>query len=189
MPGNSASILISPFLFDFRTKTRKNRIMKTKCLRACGLSIAAGGLVLLVSGCVVEPNGRLAFQPIVVAAPQPVYVAPQPVYVAPQPVYVAPQPVVEEPVMIPDSYVWDGVEFVGVVGNQYFYLGSGNVWLVCEPFRLERFHGWEGDHRDWRDHATRNDNYRKDAHGHVQPRHGEPAKATPKRKNEKNDEH
>jgi len=157
--------------------------MKTKCLRACILSIAAGGIGVLVSGCVVEPNGRLAFQPIVVAAPRPVYVAPQPVVV------VAPAPLVEAPVMIPDSYVWDGVEYVGVVGDQYFYLGPGNFWLVCEPFRLERFHGWERDHRDWRDHATRNDNYRKDAHGHVQPRHGEPAKAAPKRKDEKKDEH
>jgi hypothetical protein len=175
MPGNSASILISPFLFDFRTKTRKNRTMKTKCLRACILSIAAGGISVLVSGCVVEPNGRLAFQPFVVVAPQPVVV-------------VAPAPVVEAPVMIPDSYVWDGVEYVGFVGDQYFYLGPGNFWLVCEPFRLERFHGWERDHRDWRDHATRNDNYRKDAHGHVQPRHGKPAKAAPK-KNEKSDEH
>lgn len=154
--------------------------MKTKYLRMCTLSMAAGGLVL-VSGCVVEPNGRLAFQPVVVAAPQPVYVAPQPVYVAPQPVEVA-------PVMVPEAYIWDGVEFVGVVGDQYFYLGPGNVWLVCEPFRLEHFHGWERDHRDWRDHATHNDNYRKDAHGHVQPRHGEPAKAAPK-KNEKHDEH
>lgn len=147
--------------------------MKTKYLRVCTLSMAAGGLVL-VSGCVVEPNGRLAFQPIVVAAPQPVYVAPQPVEVA--------------PVMVPEAYTWDGVEFVGVVGDQYFYLGPGNVWLVCEPFRLERFHGWERDHHDWRDHAIRNDNYRKDAHGHVQPRHGEPAKPAP-RKNEKHDEH
>ena len=142
--------------------------MKTKCLRACTLSIAAGGLVL-VSGCVVQPNGQVAFQPVVIAAPRPVYVAPQPVYVAPPAVVVA-------PVMVPDSYVWDGVEYGGLVGDQYFYLGPGNVWLVCEPFRLERFHGWERGHSDWRGHAIRNDRFRTDRNGHVQPRHDKPVK-------------
>jgi hypothetical protein len=73
--------------------------------------------------------------------------------------------------MVPEAYTWDGVEYVGLVGDQYFYLGPGNVWLVAGPDRLARFHGWEGGHPDWRSHATRNDRYRKDAHGHVQPRH------------------
>jgi len=41
--------------------------------------------------------------------------------------------------MIPDYYVWDGYEYVGVVGNQYCYLGPANVWVVAEPYRLERF--------------------------------------------------
>ena len=53
--------------------------------------------------------------------------------------------------MVPDSYAWDGYEYVGLVGDQYYYLGPGNVWLFCEPFRLERFHGWERGHADWRD--------------------------------------
>jgi len=149
--------------------------MKIKYLRVCVLSMAAGGIGVLVSGCVVEPNGRVSFQPLVIAAPAPVVMAPA--------------PVVEAPVMVPETYVWDGVEFVGVVGDQYFYLGPGNVWLVCEPFRLERFHGWEREHGDWREHAIRNDRFRTDRYGHVQPRHGEPAKAAPKRKDEKKDEH
>ena len=125
--------------------------MKTKCSRACILSTVAGGLVL-VSGCVVEPDGWVAFQPVVVVAPPLVVVAPM------------------EPVMVPDDYAWDGVEYVGFVGDQYFYLGPGNVWLVCEPFRLERFHGWERGHADWRAHAIRNDRFRSDRNGHVQPR-------------------
>jgi hypothetical protein len=75
--------------------------------------------------------------------------------------------------MVPETYVWDGVEYVGVVGDQYFYLGPGDVWLVCEPFRMERFHGWERDHRDWREHAIRNDRFRRDARGHEQPRNRE----------------
>ena len=121
---------------------------------------------MLVSGCVVEPNGQVAFQPFVVAPPA-VYVAPAPVPV----VYEEPGPV-----MVPDSYAWDGYEYVGLVGGQYFYLGVGNVWLVAEPFRLERFHGWERDHPDWQAHAIRNDRFRTDRNGHVQPRHDERAK-------------
>ena len=109
--------------------------------------MAAGGFV---SGCVVEPNGGVAFQPFVVVAPPPVEVA---------------------PVMVPDSYAWDGYEYVGLVGDQYYYLGPGNIWLFCEPFRLDRFHGWERGHADWRNHAIRNDRYRTDRNGHVQPRH------------------
>jgi hypothetical protein len=143
-------------------QTRKNRTMKTKCMRVCILSMAAGGLVL-VSGCVVEPNGQVVLEPpVVVVAP----------------------PVVVEPVMVPDFYVWDGVEYVGLVGDQYFYLGPGNVWLVCDPFRLERFHGGERGHPDWQNHAVRNDRFRTDQHGHVQPMHRAPAKAAPKRKEE-----
>ena len=137
--------------------------MKTKSLRVFILSMATGGLVL-VSGCVVEPNGRVAFQPFVVVAPAPVYVAPQPMVV------VASPPMEVAPMMVPDSYAWDGYEYVGLVGDQYYYLGPGNVWLFCEPFRLERFHGWERGHADWRDHAIRNDHYRTDHNGHVQPR-------------------
>jgi len=134
--------------------------MKSKILSVCFLSIAAGGVVF-ISGCVVRGGGRVAFAPVVIA--------PQPVYIAPQPVYYAPGPVVEGPVMVPDEYTWDGVEYVGLVGDQYYYLGPGHMWLVAEPWRLERFHGWERDHRDWREHATVNIQFRTDFHGHVQP--------------------
>ena len=148
--------------------------MKTTYWRACILSMAAGGISVLVSGCVVYPNGTVGLQPLIIAAPAPVVVAPAPV----------------EPVMVPDNYVWDGVEYVGVVGGAYFYLGPGNVWLACGPDRLERFHGWERYHADWRDHAIRNDRFRTDAHGHVQPMgHGKPenGKAAPKKK--ENEQH
>ncbi len=70
-------------------------------------------------------------------------------------VYVPPPEVVVT-VGVPDSYVWDGVEFVGVVGGQYMYLGPGGGWLVCDAFRLDRFHGWERGHPDWRRTAVRN---------------------------------
>jgi len=138
--------------------------MKQKILRACLLGTAAGGL-LLVSGCVIEP-GRVAFQPVVVEAEPP------------------------EPVLVPDSYAWDGVEYVGLVGDQYFYLGPGNVWLVADPFRLERFHGWERGHPDWREHAIRNDHFRADRDGHVQPRRDARARPAPERKREdQHDQH
>jgi hypothetical protein len=127
-----------------------------KIIFALGISSIAISALVLVSGCVVRPDGRVVFAPVVVA-PAPVVVA-------------APEPVVEED-YVPDDYIWDGYEYVGVVGGVYFYLGPGNVWLRCEPWRLERFHGWEGGHSDWRTHAIRNDSYRHDSHGHYQPRH------------------
>jgi hypothetical protein len=125
--------------------------MKSKCLRAGTLLVAGGGL-LLAAGCAVYPDGRVGFAPVVVA-PAPVYVAPPVVEVEPG------------PVLVPDGYVWDGYEYVGLVGDQYYYLGPGNVWLVAEPWRLERFHGWEREHPDWRGHLVRNDRFRRDAHG------------------------
>jgi hypothetical protein len=131
-----------------------------KWLRAGILTTATGGLALL-SGCVVQPNGQVGLMVPTVAFAPAVVVAP---------------PVVVEPVMVPEAYTWDGVEYVGLVGDQYFYLGAGNVWLVAGPDRLERFHGWERGHPDWRNHATRNDRFRKDAHGHAQPRRDEKQK-------------
>ena len=95
---------------------------------------------VLVSGCIVEPEGR--YEARVVVAPPPV-----------------------EVVVVPDDYVWDGYEYVGLAGGVYFYLGPGNVWLRCEPWRVERFHGWERGHPDWRAHAVRNDRYRNDGRG------------------------
>lgn len=73
---------------------------------------------------------------------------------APELVVAPPVPVVT--VGVPDSYVWDGVEYVGFVGGQYMYLGPGGGWLVCDSYRLNRFHGWERGHPDWRRTATRN---------------------------------
>ena len=74
-------------------------------------------------------------------------------------------------VAVPDAYVWDGVEFVGLIGDQYYYLGPGDVWLPFDAVRVARWHDWERDHADWRTHAIRNELYRHDAHGHIMPRH------------------
>jgi hypothetical protein len=101
-------------------------------------------------------------------------------------VVVAPEPDVV--VMVPDSYTWDGYEYVGFVGGGYVYLGPGNVWINCEPWRLDRFHGWERNHPDWRDHAVRNDRFRNDRNGHYQPMHDEHGKQ-PQKQQKKEDHH
>jgi hypothetical protein len=88
----------------------------------------------------------------------------------PAPVIVAPAPAVTVQT-VPDSYVWDGTENVGIVGSQYYYLGPGNVWLTLDGPRVTRFHEWERGHADWRTHAIRNDRFRRDAHGHEVPFH------------------
>ena len=85
------------------------------------------------------------------------------------PVVVVPAPVVTVDVGVPDQYVWDGTEYVGVVGDQYYYLGPDHVWLVMDAPRQARFHDWARIHADWRTHAIRNDKYRRDAHGHEAP--------------------
>jgi hypothetical protein len=101
-------------------------------------------VLTLISGCVVRPYGG-----VVVETPPP------------------PAVTVE---VAPDYYVWDGFEYVGIVGGRYYYLGPRNVWIVCEPFRLARFHDWERVHPDWHNHAIRNERYRNDNRGHDRDR-------------------
>lgn len=118
------------------------------------LSLAAGGMgLVLVSGCIVEGP-----------PPPPPYVGV---------VTTAPPPPPDVTYVVPDDYTWDGYEYVGVVGDQYYYLGPGSVWIICDPIRVQRFHAWVGVHPDWRVHAVRNDRYRYDAHGHYYPRGGQ----------------
>ena len=120
----------------------------TKIVIALGIPSVMTLALILVSGCVVEPDGQVRAG-----------------------IVVAPPPVAVEVDVVPDDYIWDGYEYVGLVGGVYFYLGPGNVWLRCEPWRVERFHGWERGHPDWRAHAIHNEHYRNDSHGHYQPRH------------------
>jgi hypothetical protein len=93
--------------------------------------------------------------------------APPPVVVVPAP---APAPVVTV-AAVPDSYVWDGTEYVGVVDGQYYYLGDGNVWLPMDHPRLARFNVWIGGHPDWHTHMVINEHYRYDAHHNYAPYH------------------
>ena len=100
------------------------------------LPLTAGPTVSVQVGVPVPPP------PVVVVTPPP-----------------PPPPVVVMPVY-PESYVWDGYEYVGVVGTQYYYLGPDKVWLTLDVDRQARFHEWEKVHADWRDHAIHNDIYR-----------------------------
>ena len=103
-------------------------------MRICYASLIAAAL--LASGCVVgvRPYGAT--------------VALQPVQLPPI-VEVTPglTPMVEA--YVPNSYVWDGYEYVGLCGGQYMYYNAG-AWLVCDPVMLGRFHGWERYHPMWR---------------------------------------
>lgn len=127
-------------------KVMKTTIWKPKII----LGICGIAAIALMSGCVVTPYGGVG-------------------------VY-APAPAVEVGVGVPDDYVWDGYEYVGVIGDQYYYLGPGNVWLVCDPVRVAHFHDYVRIHPDWHVHATVNVHYRNDSHGHYQPRRARPEK-------------
>ena len=87
-------------------------------------------IAMLISGCVVRVG----------PAPGPVVVAPPP------------PPPLE---FVPEYYVWDGYEYVGEYGGGFYYLGPGGGWIICDRARLERFHGWERGHPDWRRGAFR----------------------------------
>jgi len=73
------------------------------------------------------------------------------------------------PVGVPDSYIADGDEFVGVIGTDYYYLGAGNLWIPFDAGRLAHFQSWEKNHADWREHSVLNAKYRTDAQGHFVP--------------------
>jgi hypothetical protein len=102
----------------------------------CKILCLSAVVAALATGCAVSWS-----PPVVAVSPPVVAISP-------------PEAVVT--VGVPESYVWDGVEYVGFVGGQYMYLGPGGGWLVCDAGRLDRFHGWERGHPDWRRTATRN---------------------------------
>ena len=126
------------------------------------LSLTAVGLAF-VACCFAGPGIIISPPTVIISAPPP---PPPPVVVAP-----APEPVV----IVPDDYVWDGYEYVGVVDGQYYYLGSDNVWVVMDPVRMDRFQGYERAHPDWRTHMTHNVKYRNSDrdyyHPQAQPMH------------------
>ena len=122
-----------------------------------GLALVAGGL--LINGYVVTPVCAGISFPVVIKAPSvEVTVPAAPVVVAlPAPVVVA----APEVAVAPETYIWDGFEFVGEVGGVQVFLGPEGGWHHFDAVRRDRFHGWEHSHADWRNHAIHNDKYRK----------------------------
>jgi hypothetical protein len=74
-------------------------------------------------------------------------------------------------VVVPDDYYYDGTEYVGLVGGQYYYLGPNNTWVVMDSDRLHHFQDWQRVHSDWRDHPIHNMKYRASIPAHAQPMH------------------
>ena len=110
------------------------------------VSILTGTLItIILSGCVVS----LKTPGLIISNPVPV---------------VTYQPAVEVGI-VPDVYTWDGFEYVGIVNGVYFYYGAGG-WYHCEPWRLERFHGWERGHGEWRSHETHNEHHQGGSNHH-----------------------
>jgi hypothetical protein len=88
----------------------------------------------------------------------------------------------------PDYYVWDGYEYVGVIGGEYYYLGPDDDWIVCDPVRVRRFNVWVTAHPDWRAHATINEHYRADDHGRFHSMRPPPAREDRGRGRDRDDE-
>ena len=95
----------------------------------------------LMSGCMVgvRPYGRYGGGVVIEPLPPAVIVQ------APAPAVIV--------TYAPESYVWDGYEYVGLYGDRYVYWGGGG-WVFCDVGMIGRFHGWESYHPGWRGHAT-----------------------------------
>ena len=54
---------------------------------------------------------------------------------------------------VPDYCFWDGYEYVGWYGDNYYYWGPRRVWVVCDPVRVQRVNVWVAAHPNWRPQA------------------------------------
>lgn len=150
----------------------KDGIMKTTKLIAWSMVITTMSMVAgFAQQQYFPPPVNIPATPVAAPTPIPMpppVVMPPPAVVAP-PVSVAPPSAATVAAGVPDSYISDGDEFVGVIGTDYFYLGSGNLWVPLEAARLAHFQAWEVEHPDWREHAVLNAKFRTDAQGHFVP--------------------
>ncbi len=97
-------------------------------------------------------------------------------------VYVAPPAVVVAPAVeiVPATYVWDGVEYVGEYNGQFYYFGPGGAWIVCDSVVWGRFYAWEGVHPDWRLHVYHNEGAYRIDRAHAGARYGGPRPVGPR---------
>jgi len=152
--------------------------MKTQNVITCATGIFSVAALMLVSTPLMAQPAPPPPPPVPaptappIAPPPPSSIqAPPTVVPSPGAPPAIPPPGVAVNVGVPDSYVWDGQEYVGVVGDQYYYLGPNNVWMPLNSDRKARFHDWAREHQDWREHAIRNERYRLDSHGKEHPLH------------------
>jgi X-X-X-Leu-X-X-Gly heptad repeat protein len=62
---------------------------------------------------------------------------------------------------VPETYVWDGVEFVGEVNGGFMCLNPAGVWVAADADVLGRFDAWANAHPDWHRVAIRKERYRR----------------------------
>ena len=60
---------------------------------------------------------------------------------------------------VPETYVWDGFEFVGRVGGQYYYLGPHNTWVLMDQARRQRYQQWQRANPNWQQRQIRNNQF------------------------------
>ena len=131
---------------------------KIRCASLLAIATSTALVVLLTSGCIIRERpvyiGSRIYENPPTPPPQAYSAAPAPITpqtaVTPQPP-AAPAPAVAPPTAFtyaPDSYVWDGYEYVGVYNDQYVYW-NGLSWYYCDPPRVGRFQIWIGGHPDW----------------------------------------
>jgi hypothetical protein len=57
---------------------------------------------------------------------------------------------------VPQTYVWDGFEFVGRVGGKYYYLAPNNTWVLMDAARRQRYQQWQRANPNWQQRQIRN---------------------------------
>jgi hypothetical protein len=57
---------------------------------------------------------------------------------------------------VPQTYVWDGFEFVGRVGSKYYYLGPHKTWVLMDAARRQRYQQWQRANPNWQQRQIRN---------------------------------
>ena len=139
-----------------------------KVIWATGMVAVAAWTSVGAQTVVVQPAQPAPPPPVTVQTPAPRITVQTPAPVVTTP---APAPGVGVTIGVPDGYVWDGAEYVGMIGGQYYYLGPNQVWLPMSGGRLMYFHDWEKHHKDWVKQEIRNEKYRRDAEGHDYPWH------------------
>ena len=70
---------------------------------------------------------------------------------------------------VPDYCFWDGYEYVGWYGDDYYYWGPHRTWIICDPIRVQHVKVYVQDHPNWGTRVRPNVQYPVDANGHPHP--------------------